>query len=91
MCDGCMQKSKEPYFRYEDEEMPKIVSKEQMIARIQQFYDHLDIWYQNIREERRIAEREEKQELDWPQEKTCLRILDDFSTHFEDVLSDRAL
>jgi CRISPR/Cas system-associated endonuclease Cas1 len=75
---------------FEDEErLP--VTKEILIARIQQFYDHMKKHHNYIVEDRIVAESEEGHELDWPQERVFIDLIDDFSTHFEDVLSDRYL
>lgn len=75
---------------FEEEDKPH-VTKEILIARIQQFYDHMRQWHNNIVEERRIIEREEKQEMDWPNERLMIDLIDQFCSHFDDVLSDKYL
>lgn len=97
MCDGCMKQQSEPRYlngesmlgEYEREHLPP--TKEILIARIQQMFDHLAQWHREIQGERILAEREEKKELDWPTETLMLDLLDQFHTQFDDILSDKSI
>ena len=73
-----------------EQEFP-LPSKEILIARIQQFYDHICKWHKEIQGEREQAEKEEGKELDWPAEMLSMDIVDQYYGQFEDVLSDKRL
>ncbi len=76
---------------YENEDERKIITHEILIARIQQFYDHLCQRHKEIQSEREQAEKEEGKELDWPTEMLSMEVVDQYYEQFEDVLSDKVL